>query len=298
MSAHDRGPRLPDWLRTRRTPAELRRTKGLLRAHGVHTVCEEARCPNQGVCFTKPTATFMILGDRCTRGCGFCAVAHSGAPAALAALDPGEPERVARAALAMALEHVVITSVTRDDLPDGGAAQFAATVRAVRSLMPRATVEILTPDFRGDLAALAIAAHARPDVFNHNVETVPALYARVRPGAVYGRSLLVLREARALLPGGLTKSGLMVGLGESLDEVRAVMRDLREAGCGMLTVGQYLRPGRGNLPVAEYIEPGVFDALGDEARAMGFRHVASGPLVRSSWDARETFASAGPGMVQ
>ena len=275
--------RLPEWIKT--TAIGLHHTKDLLRSHCLSTVCEEARCPNKGVCFSKPTAAFMIMGDRCTRNCGFCSV-RPGVPAAL---DAAEPERVAEAAVELGLRYVVITSVTRDDLPDGGAAHFAATIRAVRNALPAAKIEVLTPDFQGERDALGIVLEARPDVFNHNIETVKRLYDIVRPRADYQRSLEVHRIARTLMPGMKTKSGVMIGLGETFDEVRAVFRDIRAAGCDFLTVGQYLRPAKKNLPVVEYIHPDVFEALKLYALGLGFEFVASGPLVRSSMNAEEMF---------
>lgn len=275
--------RLPEWIRTRATG--LHSTKNLLRSHGLSTVCEEARCPNQGACFAKPTATFMILGDRCTRECAFCAVS-SGPPSAV---DPREPERVAEAAAGLGLRYVVVTSVTRDDLPDGGAAQFAATIRAVRKRLPAARVEVLVPDFQGDREALRAVVEAEPDVFNHNMETVRRLYPVVRPQAGYERSLGVLRDAKALAPALRTKSGLMLGVGETRGEVEELFRDLRSAGCTILTIGQYLRPTKKNLPVVEYIRPEIFEELKETALAAGFDFVASGPLVRSSMNAEEMY---------
>ncbi len=277
--------RLPEWIKT--TASGLHYTKDLLRSHRVSTVCEEARCPNKGVCFSKPTAAFMIMGDRCTRNCAFCSVS----PGMPAALDAAEPERVAEAAVELGLSYVVITSVTRDDLPDGGAAHFAATIRAIRNALPAAKIEVLTPDFQGERAALGIVLEARPDVFNHNIETVKRLYDIVRPRADYQRSLEVHRIARTLMPGMKTKSGVMLGLGETVDEVREVFRDIREAGCDILTVGQYLRPAKKNLPVVEYIHPDVFGALKLYALGLGFEFVASGPLVRSSMNAEEMYKS-------
>lgn len=281
---------LPDWIRTRAT--EPHAVKRLLRTHRLATVCEEARCPNRGVCFAKPTAAFMILGDRCTRACAFCAVAP-GAPSSFGPPDPGEPERVAAAAAELGLRYVVVTSVTRDDLPDGGAAQFAATIRAVRRRVDGIKVEVLTPDFNGDLSALAAVLAARPDVFNHNIETVPRLYATVRPQADYGRSLRVLRAAKRLAPEVATKSGLMAGLGESRGELLQAFADLRAAGCEILTVGQYLRPAKKNLPVVEYVAPEIFEELRQRASAMGFSFVAAGPLVRSSMNAEEMYGAGG-----
>lgn len=274
--------RLPDWIRVRLDG--LHETKQILRSHGLATVCEEARCPNIGKCFSKPTATFMILGYNCTRNCGFCNV-ESSLPLPV---DPNEPERVAMAAKEMGLRYVVITSVTRDDLPDGGASHFAETIRAIRRHIPNAGIEVLTPDFKGDVNALRVVLEARPDIFNHNIETVPRLYSEVRPQADYKRSLTVLKKAKELSE-VKTKSGLMVGLGEEFDEVVAVMKDLKESGCDYLTIGQYLRPSKKNLPVKEYIRPEVFDRYRKEALKFGFKGVSSGPLVRSSMNAEEMF---------
>ena len=263
--------------------------KKSLRHRGLHTVCEEARCPNMGKCFSRPTATFMILGDTCTRDCGFCSVT----PGAPAAPDSSEPRRVALAAKEMGLKYVVVTSVTRDDLPDGGARHFADTIRAIRDEIPGVKIEVLTPDFSGDTDALRKVIEAGPDVFNHNVETVPSLYPVVRPQASYRLSLDVLKTASELsaLQAAKTavKSGIMLGLGEKEDEVLAVLADLLENGCVMLTAGQYLRPGKKNLPVVEYIEPERFEELKQKALEMGFKSVASGPLVRSSMNAEEYY---------
>lgn len=278
----DATPRLPPWLAPKapRAPA-LRRMARLLSARGIHTICQSARCPNVGECFGQGLATFLIMGDRCTRNCRFCAVA-AGPPQAL---DAEEPGRVAEAARRLGLRHVVVTSVTRDDLSDGGAAHFAAVVAALREALPGATVEILVPDFQGDAAALAAVARAAPDVLGHNVETVPRLYPRVRPGADYGRSVDLLGRAKALAPEVLTKSGLMVGLGETQQEVENVMRDLRAASVDILTIGQYLRPTREHAPVTEYLEPEIFAHYARRARALGFREAACAPLVRSSYHA-------------
>lgn len=276
--------RLPDWIRTK-SLSGLHTTKHMLRSRGLSTVCEEARCPNIGMCFSKPTATFMILGSRCTRNCGFCSV-ESASPQPP---DDNEPERVALAAHDMGLTYVVITSVTRDDLPDGGALHFSKTVRAVRNSLPDAGIEVLTPDFKGDISALSAVLDSAPDVFNHNVETVPRLYPLVRPQADYGRSLRVLRNAGEIAPLIRTKSGIMVGLGETDAEIVSVLKDLRAAGCGYLTIGQYLRPSKKNLPVVEYVMPAVFERYGEVARSLGFRAVASAPLVRSSMNAEEMF---------
>lgn len=264
-------------------PQATRAVKIRLRQAKLHTVCESARCPNLGECFSRPTAAFLILGNRCTRGCGFCAV-ERGSPGPP---DPAEPEAVAEAAQALGLRYVVITSVTRDDLEDGGAGQFAAAIRAVRRRLPEAKVEVLTPDFRGEARPIAVVAAAGPEVFNHNLETVPALYPRVRPQADYGRSLQVLRTVKANAPGLVTKSGLMLGLGESQPEVEAVMDDLVAAGVEVLTLGQYLAPTRRHLPVARYLEPEEFEAWAERGRARGFGRVFAGPLVRSSYHAEE-----------
>ncbi len=275
--------RLPDWIRTRH--ADLHDTMHLLRRHRISTVCEEARCPNRGECFSKPTATFMILGSNCTRNCGFCSV-RSGAPGPV---DEAEPENVAEAAAEMGLRYVVITSVTRDDLPDGGAGHFARTISAVRKALPDAKVEVLTPDFQGDSEALRMVLEARPDVYNHNVETVARLYPVVRPQADYHRSLSVLRKAVEMAPDIFVKSGLMLGLGETRDEVTGVLGELRESGCSFVTMGQYLRPTGDNLPVVEYVRPETFEELRLTALSMGFKYAASAPLVRSSMNAEEMY---------
>jgi lipoic acid synthetase len=263
----------------------------LLKGLSLHTVCEEARCPNLGECWNRGTATFMILGDVCTRACGFCAV-KTGLPALPP--DPGEPRRVAEAVRRMGLRHAVVTSVNRDDQRDGGAASFAACVREIRALVPGCTVEVLIPDFKGDLSALAAVLQARPDILNHNTETVPRLYRQVRPGARFERSLAVLSEARRA--GLLAKSGIMVGLGEEWAEVLDTVARIREAGADILTLGQYLRPSFRHLPIRRFYTPEEFDRLGQEARSLGFAHVESGPLVRSSYHAEEQTrrARAGP----
>lgn len=276
--------RLPEWIKTR-PHTGLHETRHLLRRHGLSTVCEDARCPNRGDCFSKPTATFLILGPNCTRNCAFCSVS-SGAPLAV---NTQEPDQVAEAAAEMNLRYVVITSVTRDDLPDGGAGQFARSIAAVRRRLPEARVEVLTPDFKGDSSALRIVLDTGPDVFNHNVETIERLYPVVRSQADYHRSLSVLRAAKNLSPYISLKSGFMLGLGETMDEVYMLLSDLRESGCDFLTIGQYLRPTRKNLPVVKYFLPEVFDDLKELALGMGFRYVASGPLVRSSMNAEEMF---------
>ena len=276
--------RLPDWIRTR-SRTDNHETKNLLRRHNLSTVCEEARCPNRGECFAKPTATFMILGSNCTRNCGFCSVKSASPETA----DGNEPENVAEAAAEMGLKYIVITSVTRDDLHDGGADQFAKTINAVRKRMSRVKIEVLTPDFQGDIQSLRTVLEAGPDVFNHNIETVKRLYPVVRPAADYERSLFMLRQSKVIAPDISTKSGLMLGLGETHDEVMAVLRDLRKVACDFVTIGQYLRPTKKNLPVVEYILPEVFEDLRIKALDMGFKYAASGPLVRSSMNAEEMY---------
>jgi lipoyl synthase len=278
------GPRLPEWARKGRTHFEsLNRLKAGLRQRNLHTVCESARCPNIHECFHRGAATFMILGNWCTRGCGFCSVPKANPKKHDMRLDPAEPANVARMAADMKLRYVVITSVNRDDLPDGGSLHFAETVREVRSALPEARVEVLTPDFCGDLDAVARVLDAAPHVFNHNMETVPRLYRKVRPQADYRQSLDVLAFARSHAPGVLTKSGFMVGLGETGDEVHSLLRDLHASGTDVATIGQYLQPTRRNLPVAAYIDPRQFEAYRDYGLAIGFKMVFSGPLVRSSY---------------
>lgn len=273
--------RLPEWIREKRINlAELHDIKALLRQKSLHSVCESLACPNRSECFSRGTATFMILGDVCTRSCGFCNVV-TGRP--YGPPSPDEPRAVAAAARAMQLRHVVITSVTRDDLRDGGARQFAETIAAVRDALPDAAVEVLTPDFRGNSEAIRTVAEAKPDYFNHNVETVPRLYDFVRPGSRFQRSLAVLRLAKRLDPAIVTKSGFMLGLGERHDEVLDVMRRLRDSGCEILTIGQYLQPKREKLDVVEYIHPAVFDDYQRFGETLGFRAVFAGPFVRSSY---------------
>lgn len=257
------------------------RLQHLMREQRLHTVCEEARCPNIGECWNAGTATFMILGDVCTRSCGFCAVT-TGRPGAL---DPLEPFRLASAVRSLGLDYVVITSVNRDDVPGGGAEIFAACIRAIRAQDPAVRVEVLIPDFKGDWDALSVVTDARPFVLNHNIETVPRLYRRVRPQAVYGRSLELLRRAKELAPETLTKSGFMVGLGETRAELEQTLCDLRDHGCDIVTIGQYLRPGRQHLPVERYYHPDEFAELRAYGMSLGFTHVESGPLVRSSYHA-------------
>jgi lipoic acid synthetase len=280
--------RKPAWIRAKSpTHPEVGRLKSLLRAHQLNTVCEEASCPNLGECFSQGTATFMIMGRLCTRRCPFCDVAH-GRPAAL---DANEPEHLALAIAEMKLKFVVITSVDRDDLRDGGAAHFTACIRAVRARSPSTSIEILVPDFRGRLdVALGLLGDALPDVFNHNLETVPRLYKAARPGADYHHSLELLRRFKEQHPRVPTKSGLMVGIGETNEEIIDVMRDLREHGCEMLTIGQYLQPSRHHLPVLRFVTPDEFAQFACTAEAMGFRNVASGPMVRSSYHAERQAA--------
>lgn len=255
------------------------RLKALKRGKSLHTVCEEAMCPNMAECWEKGNATFLILGDVCTRNCSFCAV-KGGKPAAV---DLEEPMRVVEAATVMGLHHLVITSVTRDDLTDGGAFIFAETIRQVHNRTPSCTIEVLIPDFKGERQALWKVVQAEPEILAHNVETVPRLYPRVRPQAVYQRSLEVMGIVKELDPNLIIKSGIMVGLGETMDELLEVMRHLRDVGCDILTIGQYLRPSKAHLPVIRYYAPEEFEALKEEGYAAGFRWVESGPLVRSSY---------------
>ncbi len=285
QSAKDQGgtgrrlPR-PEWLKVRLASGEeYARVKDLVTGHKLHTVCEEARCPNMGECWNAGTATFMILGDVCTRSCGFCNV-KTGRPLFL---DTDEPRRVAEAIGTMHVKHAVITSVNRDELDDGGAAIFAETIRRAREARPGITVEVLIPDFRGDEHALRVLVDAKPDILNHNTETVPRLYPTVRPQAKYTRSLELLERGKAW--GMVTKSGLMLGLGETTEEIVEVMSDLRAVSCDILTLGQYLQPSREHLPVDRYVHPDEFAMLKERGISMGFRHVESGPLVRSSYHA-------------
>ena len=282
----DKNMRHPEWIKVKST--DTHETKKILRHHGVSTVCEEARCPNQGKCFSQSVAAFMILGDRCTRNCSFCAV-ESSEPLPP---DPEEPEKVAKAVMALGLKFAVITSVTRDDLPDGGAGGFAGTIQAIKNKNNAIKIEVLTPDFKGDSEALKTVLDAGPDVFNHNIETVPRLYSAVRPMADYATSVSVLSTAKKLSPAIKTKSGIMAGLGETEQEVLSVMHDLREAGCDFLTIGQYLQPRRTNIPVVEYIKPEIFERYRIKALEKGFRAVASSPLTRSSMDASAMFDNA------
>jgi lipoyl synthase len=284
VPSQPRAPK-PEWLKVR-APGSPRylRLKGLMRELGLHTVCEEAQCPNIGECWNHGTATFMILGDVCTRACSYCAVSH-GRPAAV---DAGEPERVARAIETLALDYVVITSVDRDDVADGGASIFAATVRETRKRLPDCRIEVLIPDFQGNEAALRTVLDARPDILNHNTETVPRLYRMARSGGRYARTLELLDRSRTYAPDIPTKTGVMVGLGETVDELVATFRDLRGVGCGILTIGQYLRPSAAHAPMVRYYHPDEFADLKAIALDLGFVHVESGPLVRSSYHAHET----------
>ena len=278
--------RKPPWLKKRIPPfRDLQKVKSILSETDLHTVCQEARCPNLGECFSRGTATFLILGRVCTRGCGFCAVERD----APAPPDEAEPERVAQAVQKMGIHYVVITSVTRDDLPDGGASSFAETIRAIRALNPKINIEVLIPDFKGDLRSLKAVLKECPEVLNHNIETISRLYPRVRPLADYKRSLNLLKRSKEDCPHIPTKSGFMLGLGETQEEVLELLRDLREAGCDFLTIGQYLQPRQDRLPVVRFIPPEEFEEYKRMGEEMGFRAVASGPFVRSSFHASEMF---------
>lgn len=280
MEIRGDGKRLPVWARKRLgDPGDIHRIKAILRSRGLHTVCESARCPNIGECFSKPTATFMILGDSCTRRCAFCGVGK-GAPLPP---DGNEPQNIAVTAKEMGLKHVVVTSVTRDDLADGGAGHFALTIRALKDTIPGISVEVLTPDFKGSAYALKTVLKAGPDIFNHNLETVRSLYGVVRPGAVYERSLEVLSRAKAC--GAFTKSGIMVGLGETGPEVRGLLGDLKSSGCDAVTIGQYLRPSLKNLEVRQYVPPEVFGEYEEYGNSIGIKNMYSGVFVRSSYNA-------------
>jgi lipoic acid synthetase len=284
----ERMQRKPKWIRAKNaTHPAIGQLKSVLRENNLHTVCEEASCPNIGECFSHGTATFMIMGDICTRRCPFCDVAH-GRPQPL---DENEPENLARTIAAMGLRYVVITSVDRDDLRDGGAAHFVECVRKVREHSPQIEIEILVPDFRGRKeVALEILANAPPDVFNHNLETVPRLYKQARPGSDYQYSLELIKTFKAMYPDVATKSGVMLGLGETIDEVKQVMRDLRAHDCDMLTLGQYLQPSKHHLPIARFVTPEEFDELAVYGNEIGFENVASGPMVRSSYHADQQAA--------
>ncbi len=286
--------RKPPWLkRSLPTGPEYGRMKNLIKNSSLATVCQEAQCPNQFECFSKGTATFMILGDRCTRNCGFCAVSYK----PLSLPDSGEPGRVAEAVASLNLQFAVITSVTRDDLADGGAAHFAETIREIRRRAPDTHIEILIPDLQGNWEALAVILAAQPDVLNHNLETVPRLYPKVRPEAVYSRSLLLLKNVKKTHPDIPTKSGLMVGLGETADELRSTMADLLEHDCDILTIGQYLQPSKNHLAVERFVTPEEFEQFKEDALSLGFKGVASSPTVRSSFEAdtlyREVVGSSG-----
>jgi lipoic acid synthetase len=291
MDEEKKGLRKPAWLLKKvRYSDEKHEVKNLLKSLGLHTVCESARCPNLSECFHKRRATFLILGNRCTRSCAFCSVEKVPKGIKLP-VDKDEPRRVVEAAKILGLKYVVITSVTRDDLEDGGATQFARTVELLRAWDSGLRVEVLTPDFRGDRSSIDIVANTRPDVFNHNVETVPRLYPCIRPQADYKRSIDFIDYLHRSYPGIFLKSGLMVGLGEQKFEVIEVLRDLRNAGCDAVTIGHYIQPCHGNVPIKEFVPPEIFEWYGDRARALGFRYVASGPFVRSSYMADEGYKS-------
>jgi lipoic acid synthetase len=282
--------RKPSWLKVRAPGGpNYAQIRTMMRELGLHTVCEEARCPNIGECWEHKAATFMILGDVCTRNCTYCAVAH-GTPAPY---DPVEPVRLAEAVARMGLQHVVITSVDRDDLPNGGAEAFAGCITEIRARLPRTTVEVLIPDFKGSEAALRLVMDARPDILNHNLETPERLYRLARPGGRYERALALLAAARRMVPDGLTKSGIILGMGEEWDEVVGSMRDLRRSDVNILTLGQYLRPTNGHLPVARYYTPDEFAELHEIGMRLGFTHVQASPLTRSSYHAWEQAAAAG-----
>lgn len=282
--------RKPPWLKVKAPGGQnYVRLKSLMRDLDLHTVCEEAHCPNVGECWEHGTATFMILGDICTRNCAYCAVAH-GRPVKF---DPAEPSRVAQAAAQMNLQHVVLTSVDRDDLPDFGAWAFAETVREIKAAVPSCSVEVLVPDFQGRESSIATVLEANPDIYNHNTETVPRLYKKCRPGGRYERVMEIFRASKRLAPNIPTKTGMILGMGETIEEVEAVMRDLRDVDIDILTLGQYLRPSADHIPIDRYVTPGEFAHLRDAGRAMGFRHVESGPLVRSSYHAWEQVQAAG-----
>jgi lipoyl synthase len=282
--------RKPSWLKVKAPggPNYLR-LKQMMRELDLHTVCEEAHCPNVGECWEHGTATFMILGDVCTRNCAYCAVAHGRPPK----FDPSEPERVAEACGQMQLRHVVLTSVDRDDLPDFGAWAFAETIREIKQRLPEATVEVLVPDFQGKEDSIRAVLDAGPDIYNHNTETVPRLYKKCRPGGRYARVMEIFRTAKRIAPQIPTKTGIILGMGETIPEVEAVMRDLRAVDVDILTLGQYLRPSDGHVPLDRYVTPAEFRALYEYGMSIGFRHVESGPLVRSSYHAWEQVQAAG-----
>ena len=293
LGAHRNAPlpeRKPAWLKVRAPGGEnYVRLRHLMRDLQLHTVCEEAHCPNVGECWEHGTATFMVLGDVCTRNCAYCAVAHGRPPK----YDTAEPARVAEAVAEMRLQHAVITSVDRDDLPDFGAFIFAETIRQIHARLPECSVEVLVPDFQGNEDAIRTVLEARPDIYNHNTETVPRLYKRCRPGGRYERVMEIFRFAKRTAPGIPTKTGLILGMGETVDEVHAVLRDLRDVDVDIVTLGQYLRPSDKHHPLDRYYTPDEFRALRDAGMAMGFRHVESGPLVRSSYHAWEQVQAAG-----
>ena len=292
LGRHSKTPlpdRKPPWLKVKAPGgSNYLKLKGMMRELGLHTVCEEARCPNVGECWEHGAATFMILGDVCTRNCAYCAVAHGRPPK----FDPAEPARVAEAVARMSLRHVVITSVDRDDLPDFGAWAFAETIRQIRAAVPGCSVEVLVPDFQGDEAAIAAVLEASPDIYNHNTETVPRLYKKARPGGRYERVLNIFRLSRRLAPSIPTKTGIILGLGETNEEVLQTMRELREVEVDILTLGQYLRPSNDHIALDRYVTPDEFAMFREAGRAMGFRHVESGPLVRSSYHAWEQVQAA------
>ncbi len=278
--------RLPEWVKKPSVPmSSLHKVKKILRERNLNTVCESARCPNIGECFAKPTATFMILGDKCTRDCGFCGV-HTESPGPV---DVDEPLNIARACAELGLKHVVITSVTRDDIPDGGAGQFALTIKAIRDTLSDILIELLVPDFNGDSSALDSLLGAGPDIVNHNLETVPSLYNAVRPGADYARSLRLIESVAKA--GFTAKSGIMLGFGERAEEVHSLLDDLASVGCKIVTIGQYLRPTKENIEVTEYLAPEVFDSYGEYAKVAGIANVYSAPMVRSSYNAEELWKS-------
>ena len=293
LGAHRNAPlpeRKPSWLKVRAPGGEnYVRLRHLMRDLQLHTVCEEAHCPNVGECWEHGTATFMVLGDVCTRNCAYCAVAHGRPPK----YDTAEPARVAEAVAEMRLQHAVITSVDRDDLPDFGAFIFAETIRQIHARLPECSVEVLVPDFQGNEDAIRTVLEARPDIYNHNTETVPRLYKRCRPGGRYERVMEIFRFAKRTAPAVPTKTGLILGMGETVDEVHAVLRDLRDVDVDIVTLGQYLRPTDKHHPLDRYYTPDEFRALRDAGMAMGFRHVESGPLVRSSYHAWEQVQAAG-----
>jgi lipoic acid synthetase len=274
----------PAWLKKSLPKGgDYQRVRNLLSKAGLHTVCKEAGCPNMFECFSKDTATFMILGSECTRNCRFCNITNN----TPSPVDPGEPLRVAKAALDLKLNYIVVTSVTRDDLDDGGASHFAATLQAIRSMVTHAKIEVLIPDFKGDKEALKTVLSAKPDVLNHNIETVASLYPRVRPEAIYERSLSLLQASKSMDPALPVKSGIMVGLGETPEELEQTLRDLFSHGCDIITMGQYLQPTQNHLRVEKYYSPEAFEALEKTARKIGFKKIAAGPFVRSSYQAHE-----------